>query len=155
VRALYRASQDGVEIDLVVRGICTLRPGVPERSERIRVVSVTGRFLEHSRIYSFANGGEPHYYIGSADLRPRNLRRRVELLVPIRGARDRELLDRILDVYLCDPTAWELLESGDYVRRCGEDPANDRGAQNELLRAALSAVRDTGPEYSLSRAVDR
>lgn len=155
VRALYRASQDGVEIDLVVRGICTLRPGVAERSDRIRVVSVTGRFLEHSRIYSFANGGEPHYYIGSADLRPRNLRRRVELLVPIRGARDRELLDRILDVYLCDPTAWELLETGDYVRRCGEDPANDRGAQSELLRGALSAARDTGPEYSPSRAADR
>jgi polyphosphate kinase len=117
VRALYHASRDGVEIDLVVRGICTLRPHVPERSDNIRVESIVGRFLEHSRIYRFANGGDPHYFIGSADLRPRNLRRRVELLVPIVDAEHRRLLDRILALYTADPTAWELQADGSYVPR--------------------------------------
>jgi len=119
VRALYRASQDGVEIDLVVRGICTLAPGVPGRSERIRVRSVVGRFLEHSRIYRFANDGDPAYYIGSADLRPRNLRRRVELLVPVMNDAHRQRLDSILDAYANDPTAWVLGADGEYVRRGG------------------------------------
>src|SRR3989440_6306438 len=83
IGALYRAAQAGVEIDLVVRGICCLRPGVPGLSDRIRVISILGRFLEHGRIFSFANGGESEYYIGSADWRPRNLRRRVEVATPI------------------------------------------------------------------------
>jgi polyphosphate kinase len=117
VRALYRASRDGVEIDLVVRGICTLRPQVSERSENIRVSSIVGRFLEHSRIYRFANGGDPHYFIGSADLRPRNLRRRVELLVPIVHPRHRELLDNVLALYTADPTAWNLHADGSYTPR--------------------------------------
>ncbi len=117
IRALYRASRDGVEIDLVVRGICTLVPGVTERSARIRVISVVGRFLEHSRIYRFANGGDARYYIGSADLRPRNLRRRVELLAPVKDAGQRRELDRILDLYVNDPTGWLLAADGDYVQR--------------------------------------
>ena len=84
-QALYRASQAGVDIDLIVRGICTLRPAVPGLSERIRVVSILGRFLEHARIYHFANGGDggAEYYIGSAAWRPRNLRRRVEVMAPV------------------------------------------------------------------------
>jgi polyphosphate kinase len=117
IRALYRASRDGVEIDLVIRGICTLVPGVTERSARIRVVSVVGRFLEHSRIYRFANGGDARYYIGSADLRPRNLRRRVELLVPVKDAGQRRELDRVLDLYVNDPTGWLLAADGEYVQR--------------------------------------
>jgi polyphosphate kinase len=117
VRALYRASNDGVEIDLVVRGICTLRPGIPGRSERIRVSSNVGRFLEHSRIYRFANGGSPRYFIGSADLRPRNLRRRVEVLAPIDNAEHRRRLDEILTLYLDDPTAWDLRPGGEYEAR--------------------------------------
>jgi polyphosphate kinase len=121
VRALYRASNDGVQIDLVVRGICTLRPGVPARSERVRVVSIVGRFLEHSRIYRFANGGSPRYFIGSADLRPRNLRRRVEVLVPIDDTEQRRRLDEILALYLDDPTAWELRSDGSYEPRGGAD----------------------------------
>lgn len=131
VRALYRASQAGVSINLVVRGICTLRPGVPGRSDGIRVVSVVGRFLEHSRIYRFANGGDPQYFIGSSDLRPRNLRRRVELLVPVPGAEHRRRLDTILSRYLTDPTGWELTASGTYEPRSG----HGIGAQVTLAEA--------------------
>lgn len=126
VRALYRASTDGVEIDLVVRGICTLRPGVPGRSARIRVTSVVGRFLEHSRIYRFGNGGSPLHFIGSADLRPRNLRRRVEVLAPIAAEAHRRRLDEILSIYLDDPTAWELRPDGTYEPRGGGESAQAR-----------------------------
>ena len=119
VRALYRASQAGVTIDLIVRGICMLRPGVPGLSERIRVVSIVGRFLEHSRIYRFENGGEAEYFIGSSDLRPRNLRRRVEVLVPVAGSAHRSRLDQILDRYLNDPYGWDLTPSGEYRARIG------------------------------------
>jgi polyphosphate kinase len=134
VRALYRASQAGVRVDLVVRGICTLRPGVPDTSERIRVVSVVGRFLEHSRIYRFENAGAPEYFIGSSDLRPRNLRRRVELLVPVPEPAQRAELDRILALYLGDATGWELESSGRYVQRSMDSP----GAQAVLGRASLT-----------------
>ncbi len=116
IGALYRASQAGVDIDLIVRGICMLRPGTPGLSERIRVVSVLGRFLEHARIYQFANGGEPEYYIGSADWRPRNLRRRVEVVVPVDDAAARARLDSILDRELADPDAWTLESDGSYTR---------------------------------------
>jgi polyphosphate kinase len=135
VRALYRASRDGVEIDLVVRGICTLRPHVTGRSERIRVESIVGRFLEHSRVYRFANGGDPRYFIGSADLRPRNLRRRVELLVPIANPRHRRLLDTILELYTADPTAFELQADGSYSPRAG----NGASAQTTLSRGSSSS----------------
>jgi polyphosphate kinase len=94
IRLLYEASQAGVEIDLIVRGVCSLRPGIPGVSETIRVRSILGRFLEHSRIYYFHNGGEELVYIGSADLMPRNLNRRVEILFPIE---DRSLVRRIRD----------------------------------------------------------
>jgi polyphosphate kinase len=138
VRALYRAASAGVRIDLVVRGICTLRPGVAGRSEGIRVVSVLGRYLEHSRIYRFANGGgEPDYFIGSSDLRPRNLRRRVELLVPVLDAEHRARLDHVLQLYLDDPTGWELTASGDYLRRGGQ-----LGAQDALAAAGDEVVAD-------------
>ena len=126
VRALYRASCDGVAIDLVVRGICTLRPGVPGRSQRIRVLSVVGRFLEHSRIYRFANGGEPRYFIGSADLRPRNLRRRVEVLVPIALEAHRHTLDAVLAHYVDEVAAWRLEANGDYSLRHGCEPSARR-----------------------------
>ncbi len=126
VRALYAASGAGVPIDLVVRGLCTLRPGVKKQSEHIRVISVVGRFLEHSRIYRFHNGGSPEYFIGSADLRSRNLRRRVELLVPVRDADNRARLDEILAGYLEDETAWDLGPDGTYTRRAGRAGAQDR-----------------------------
>jgi polyphosphate kinase len=117
-------------VELVVRGVCTLRPGVAGTSENVRVVSVLGRLLEHARVFCFANAGTPEYYIGSADLRPRNLRRRVELLVPVKDRACRAQLDTLLDSYLSDPTAWELTSAGEYVRRHGVGP----GTQELLLR---------------------
>lgn len=126
ILALYRASQAGVDIEICCRGLCRLRPGVPGLSERIRVVSVLGRFLEHARIFHFANAGEPEYYIGSADWRPRNLRRRVEVVTPVRQADCRQQLERILTTELGDPTAWDLGPDGKYVRRRGT-PASTEG----------------------------
>ena len=117
VSALYRASQAGVRIDLVVRGICTLRPGLAGMSESIRVVSIVGRFLEHSRIYRFGNAGDAEYLIGSSDMRPRNLRRRVEVLVPVVKPEHKTRLDDILACYLADGTAWELDADGGYAQR--------------------------------------
>jgi polyphosphate kinase len=114
VRALYGASQAGVDIDLSVRGICTLRPGVPGLSERIRVQSLVGRFLEHARIYHFGNGGADEYFIGSADWRSRNLRRRVEVVAPVTADACRRTLDLILEQELSDPSAWVLAQDGSY-----------------------------------------
>jgi polyphosphate kinase len=136
VDALYRASRAGVEIDLIVRSLCTLRPGVPGLSERIRVISGLGRFLEHARIYHFGNGGDDEYFIGSADWRPRNLRRRVEVVAPIRDQAARVRLDRLLELELADPTAWEMRESGEYVRRSG----NGQPGTQELLASQAAAV---------------
>ena len=133
VSALFRASQDGVQVELVVRGVCTLRPGMTGVSENITVVSVLGRFLEHARMFYFANAGAPEYYIGSADLRPRNLRRRVELLVPIKDRACRAQLDTLFDSYLADAAAWELTSAGEYVRRHGTGPS----AQDTLLGLAV------------------
>jgi polyphosphate kinase len=116
VQALYRASRAGVTVELVVRGICILRPGVPGHSDRIRVVSRLGRFLEHARIYHFANGGEDRYYIGSADWRLRNLRRRVEVVTPVTDPAARAGLDGILNRELTDPDGWELHPDGSYSR---------------------------------------
>jgi polyphosphate kinase len=120
-QALYRASQAGVDVDLIVRGICTLRPGVPGLSERIRVVSILGRFLEHGRIYHFSNGGNDadEYYIGSADWRPRNLRRRVEVMAPVFDPAARVKLDQLLTKELADATAWLLQSDGRYDRLSG------------------------------------
>jgi polyphosphate kinase len=120
IEQLYRASQAGVEIDLVVRGICCLIPGVPGLSENIRVRSIVGRYLEHSRIYRFANGdgpGRPRFLIGSADLMPRNLNRRVEVLTPVVEEDLQARLDEILDVALRDDVlAWTLDAHGHWTR---------------------------------------
>src|SRR6266542_4111398 len=117
-QALYAASQAGVDVDLVVRGICTLRPGVPGLSARIRVVSILGRFLEHARIYHFANGGggAEEDYIGAADWRPRNLLRRVEVMVPVFAPAARVKRDTLLPRELADPGAWVLQSDGGYDR---------------------------------------
>lgn len=116
IGALYRASQAGVRIDMMVREICSLRPGVPGVSENIRVVSLVGRLLQHARIIHFANGGDDEYYIGSADWRPRNLSERVEVVTPVRDPGHHRVLDQILDRTLNEPTAWRLTSAGEYVR---------------------------------------
>jgi polyphosphate kinase len=118
VQALYHASQAGVDIELIVRGICTLRPGIRGLSERIRVRSIVGRFLEHSRIFYFENGGEPDVYLGSADWMPRNLHERVEVLFPLKSPllRDR-VSQEILAAYLADNAKARFLQSdGRYLR---------------------------------------
>ena len=118
IHLLYRASQSGLQIDLLVRGICCLRPGVPGISENIRVISVVSRFLEHSRIYYFTNGGDEEIYLGSADLMPRNLNRRVEVLFPIQNSQHlRYLRDTVLESYLRDSIkARYLASNGTYKR---------------------------------------
>jgi polyphosphate kinase len=118
IEALYEASRAGVEIDLIVRGICCLRPGIPGASERIRVLSILGRFLEHSRAYCFGNGGEPECFIASADWMPRNLTRRTEAATPIEDAEHRDQLLGWLERMLRDNRqAWDLKSDGTYVQR--------------------------------------
>jgi len=134
VRALYRAAQSGVEIDMIVRGVCCLRPGIEGISERIRVRSVVGRFLEHSRVYYFANGGQPEIYLGSADLMERNLDRRVETLCRVRSAGIvGHLRDVVLDAYLRDTDRAYVLTDGRYVR-ASPAPGEPRiSAQQQLI----------------------
>ena len=135
IEALYRASQAGVPIDLNVRGICCLLPGIPGVSETINVVSVVGRFLEHSRIYSFHRGEQHVYYIGSADLMPRNLDTRVELLVPVERPELQAELDDTLERCLADDTfAWTLDAKSDWTRR----PGGTRSVHRELMERALA-----------------
>jgi polyphosphate kinase len=118
IELLYKASQAGVRVDLLVRGLCCLRPGLPGISENIRVISIIGRFLEHSRIYYFRNGGAEEVYAGSADLMPRNLDRRVEILFPVEDPNVvRRVHDEILDVYLADNVnAYRMESDGGYTR---------------------------------------
>ena len=119
--ALYRAAQAGVKVDLIVRDTCRLRPGIPGLSENVRVLSVVGRFLEHSRIYYFHNGGKEEYFIGSADIMSRNLESRVETVAPVEAAPLRRQLRYILKTILADQrSAWEMQPDGSYVQRSGK-----------------------------------
>jgi polyphosphate kinase len=134
VRALYRASQAGVQIDLIVRDTCRLRPGVSGLSDNVRVISIVGRFLEHARAFYFRNAGEEEYFIGSADLMSRNLDSRVEILVPVEPVELRAELRRMFEVQLADRrSAWDMLPDGNYVQRIpkGHDPR--RSSQETLL----------------------
>ena len=135
IRALYAASQAGVQVDLIVRGMCCLRPGVPGLSENIRVMSVVGRFLEHSRIFHFHNGGEEEIYIGSADWMGRNLDRRVEVVAPIDNPILRQqLVEGVLQVMLADNAqAWDLQSDGQYLRRQPKPGAERFSAQHHLM----------------------
>ncbi|HSE70481.1 MAG TPA: polyphosphate kinase, partial [Nocardioidaceae bacterium] len=134
---LYRASRAGVPVDLLTRGICAVRPGLPDLSENMRVRSVLGRFLEHSRIFWFENAGDPEAWIGSADLMHRNLDRRVEALVRLPGAPQVEEVGRLLDLAFDDGTAsWLLEPSGAWVRRAyAEDGSALRDMQEVLIHA--------------------
>jgi polyphosphate kinase len=157
IESLYEASQAGVQVDLVVRSICCLRPGVPGLSENIRVVSVLGRFLEHERLYTF-HGAESRYFLGSADMMPRNLDSRVEVLVPVE---DRELqseLDTLLETSLSDNrSSFQLLPDGTWERRRPAPGEPERAAQEELMARALEAasVDDDGDREKAAERVVR
>jgi polyphosphate kinase len=139
IEALYAASQSGAEVDLIVRSMCSLRPGVPGLSEGIRVRSIVGRFLEHSRIFRFGSGPDATYLIGSADLMQRNLDRRVEVLAPIRNPSLRARLDEILVALDADDSlAWDLRGDGSWAQ---PSPAGAVNAQSQLEQAALRRAR--------------
>jgi len=153
IRALYRASQAGVEIDLIVRGQCTLVPGVRGLSSRIKVRSIVGRFLEHSRIFYFENGGKPDLYLGSADWMPRNLYERVEVLFPVKDPVHRERIwTEILASYLADTRKARVLgPDGCYSRPRAVRNGHGFSAQEHLMRMATDAVdaqRTTAPRSS-------
>ena len=151
IAALYEASQAGVEIDLIVRGICCLRPGVPGVSERIRVISIVGRFLEHSRLFYFRNSAEDRYFIGSADWMPRNLDRRVEAVTPVEDRALHPRLRALLETCLADNRlAWELDADGNYTQRTpGDEP--ERATHRLLLRDPLGAEL---PERAAARTAE-
>ena len=140
IAALYEASQAGVSIDLIVRGICCLRPGVKEVSENIRVVSIVGRFLEHSRIFYFHNNGEAEILMGSADWMPRNLDRRVEAVVPIADPDLKKDLEEILGIMLADNRhAWDLQPDGRYVQRRPTNGSPEQSSQKIFMELAQQA----------------
>jgi polyphosphate kinase len=142
IDALYAASQRGAQVDLLVRSMCSLRPGVPGLSERIRVRSIVGQFLEHSRIFSFGNGGRPEYYLGSSDLMPRNLDRRVEAVVPVSDSKLRQRLQQILDVSLADDVlAWELGPDGTWHR---VPTVRGLNSHNRFKELALESAHGNG-----------
>nr|MBA2344718.1 RNA degradosome polyphosphate kinase [Rubrobacter sp.] len=130
IEDLYEASQAGVKVDLVIRGICCLRPGLEGVSENIRVVSLVGRFLEHARVFAFGEGDDEKIYLGSADLMQRNLDRRVENVYPLREERHRNRIRRILDLQISDTAnAWELRSDGSFERLRppeGEEPLDSQ-----------------------------
>jgi len=146
ISLLYEASQAGVQIDLVVRGMCSLRPGLAGVSETIRVSSVIGRFLEHSRLFWFANGGADEMYIGSADWMGRNLDRRVEAVVPVEDPNLHGRLLRLIDLYLQDNcSAWDMRSDGSFERRIPEE--ENRAVQAQLMthwRSGLVELAETG-----------
>jgi polyphosphate kinase len=149
IEALYAASNAGVEIDLIIRGVCTLLPGVKGQSERIRVRSIVGRFLEHSRIFHFANGGKDETYLGSADWMPRNLFERCEVVFPVRDkVAKARISDEILAAYLADTAMARIMqENGSYVRASEPTEGHKRNgfsSQEFLMRLAegKAAVTD-------------
>jgi polyphosphate kinase len=151
IQELYRASQEGVTVDLIVRGHSRLRPGLPGYSENIRVVSILGRFLEHDRIYLFHNGGDPEIFIGSADWRGRNLSERVETMVPVL---DPALRSRVVDVlhYALNDNrlAWELNADGQYVQRRPAPGEPEVNYQELLMRDAVARARATNRPWELA-----
>jgi polyphosphate kinase len=146
IQLLYRASQAGVPVDLIVRGVCGLRPGVAGLSENIRVLSIVGRFLEHSRVFYFRHGGAEELYLGSADLMSRNLDRRVEILFPIQDARlVRYLRDHVLATYLADSAkARRLRSDGSYEPVKPEPGMEPLDSQRWLIEHRHAGIPDAG-----------
>jgi polyphosphate kinase len=146
IEALYRASRAGVQIDLIIRGLCSLRPGIPGVSDNIRVRSVVGRFLEHSRVFFFGNDGASELYLASADWMERNFFRRVEIAFPVREQTHRDRILRDLNFYLADNTqAWSLGRDGAYTH-CERHGEEARDAQGILLaRYAAGGISVTVP----------
>jgi polyphosphate kinase len=142
IRALYRASIAGVRIELVIRGICCLKPGLPGVSENIRVMSVIGRFLEHSRVYYFNNGGKSELFLGSADFMPRNLDKRVETIFPVVDHRLVESVKADLELILKDNTkSWEMNPDGTFSRKRGGRPVVD--SQRLFMRQSAKRKKHT------------
>lgn len=149
IKALYEASQAGVNIDLIVRGICCLRPGMPGVSDRIRVISIVGRFLEHSRAFCFHNGGREEVYIGSADWMPRNLERRIEAVTPVEDPAHRASIRDVLDqMWQDNRQAWELGSNGSYTQR---QPGEIELATHRLLVESYREPGKTGEFQAVTR----
>jgi polyphosphate kinase len=142
IQAIYRASQAGVPVDLIVRGIAGLLPGVPGVSENVRVISIVGRFLEHARIFAFTAGGETSYWIGSADMMARNLDNRVELAAPIEDPGAKAEVQTIIDLQLADTAlAWELGPDGEWRRVLPEPGQEPLNSQEALMDRARGVTR--------------
>jgi len=141
-RALYEATRDGVQVDLIVRDTCRFRPGIPGLSGSGRVISVVGRFLEHARICYFRNGGDEEYLIGSADAMKRNLESRVEVVAPVEEPALRQELRTLLDIQLADRrNAWDMQTDGSYVQRMPADEAERKGSQQQFIELAVRRAR--------------
>lgn len=141
IAALYAASRAGVQIDLIIRGVCCLRPGLKEISENIRIISIIGRFLEHSRIFYFYNNSQEEIYIGSADWMRRNLDRRVEVITPIRDQDIAKDLQEIMGIMLADNRqAWDLQSDGSYIQRRPGDDCPEANSQKILMSMALRST---------------
>jgi len=148
IAALYQASQAGVRVDLIIRDSCLLRPGIPGLSDNIRVVSIVGRFLEHSRIYYFRNNGQEQYYIGSADMMKRNLERRVEVIAPVESPTLQAQLREILNLQLADRRgAWEMQADGSYSQRQPEAKDEKRPAQELLIEKSEKRLAEARRLY--------
>jgi polyphosphate kinase len=140
--ALYRASQAGVKIDLIIRDTCRLRPNIAGLSETVRVISIVGRFLEHSRIFYFQNGGDEEYFIGSADCMKRNLESRVEVVTPVQKPELQAALRQILTVQLDNQrSVWEMQPDGQYIQRHPKDTQNKTGVQETLIESANNRLK--------------
>jgi polyphosphate kinase len=150
-KALYRAAQAGVKIDLIIRDTCRLRPGIAGLSENVRVISIVGRFLEHSRIYYFQNGGEEEYFIGSADCMKRNLESRVEVVTPVQKPELKAALRQILTVQLTNQrSVWEMQSDGQYSQL--RPKVKQLGAQESLIKLANNRFDEVKASKSHKKA---
>jgi polyphosphate kinase len=157
-KALYRASQAGVHVDLILRDTCRLRPGIKGLSENISVISIVGRFLEHARIFYFRNNGNEEYFIGSADLMKRNLESRVEVVTPIEDPECQKRLREIIDIQLSNKrSVWDMQSDGTYIKRQPEKGDDPRTVQEILIELAEQrlATSPLAPKKKLKKVSKR